>query len=69
MSLREDLAAAGKRFDEHVTNGSLNAQIAIVEDAISAALAEDSEEYFARMAEYEERGCPQCGYVEPREET
>lgn len=35
--LRERLAAAGKKFDGHVTEGSLNAQMEVVLEALTAA--------------------------------
>lgn len=40
--LRDILAIAGSKFDGHVTHGSLNAQIKVLQDAISAALAEEA---------------------------
>ena len=36
MTLREQLAEAGKKFDGRVTNGSLNAQMDVVNSALSA---------------------------------
>ncbi len=46
IELREALAKEGKKFDGHVTEGSLEAQMVVVEDAIAQALADDSEVYF-----------------------
>ena len=42
--LRERLAVEGKKFSGHVTNGSLDAQMVVVEEAIAQALAEDRSE-------------------------
>jgi len=36
--LREALAKEGKKFDGHVINGSLEAMMVVVEDAIAKAL-------------------------------
>ncbi len=47
--LKEALAKEGKKFSGHVTEGSLEAQMIVVEDAIAQALADDSEAYFAAM--------------------
>lgn len=62
--LREQLHKAGSTFDGRVTNGSLEAQMVVVRDAIAAAIATYSEAYFAAMcAAYE------CSLPKPTQAT
>lgn len=43
-AVREKLAEAGKKFDGHVTHGSLNEQMEVVLAALQSAVAEEREE-------------------------
>ena len=45
------LTEAGFKFDGHVTNGSLEETKKVIQNIISAALAADSEAYFASLPE------------------